>query len=240
MDKWVGLIIGNSRLHFCGVTDKTIIASWHQDHSQMTPPVVIPAEWRSCPLWFASVVPDQSLLWCTYPQAQQVQLADIPLRNKYDTMGCDRALAAYGAAERYGVPVLVIDSGTALTLTGVNHDVALVGGAILPGIGLQFQSLASKTGALPAVNRPSDLPTRWGQTTVEAIASGTLYTLLAGLRDFIQDWRSHYPHSPVILTGGDGEWLCRHLTPSLPNLYSEPTLVLSGLVTLLEAQGRMV
>ncbi|WP_439638192.1 pantothenate kinase [Spirulina sp.] len=240
MDKWVGLIIGNSRLHFCGVTHNTIVASWHQPHSQTTPPVVIPTEWRACPLWFASVVPDQTLLWCTYPHARQVNLVDIPLRDKYDTMGCDRALAAYGAAERYGVPVLVVDSGTALTLTGVNQDLALVGGAILPGIGLQFHSLATQTGALPQVNCPPELPPRWSHTTVEAIASGTLYTLLAGLRDFIQDWRSHYPHSPVVLTGGDGEWLRHHLTPSLTDLYSEPTLVLSGLVTLIESQSKMV
>lgn len=167
-------------------------------------------------------------------------LADIPLLNKYDTMGCDRALAAYGAAERYGVPVLVVDGGTALTLTGIDPDLALVGGAILPGIGVQLQSLATQTGALPAVERPLELPPRWSCTTVEAIASGTLYTLLAGLREFIQDWRSRYPGSPIIVTGGDGEWLCHHLRPTINDLSLEPQLVLSGLVTLIESRLRMV
>lgn len=47
--------------------------------------------------------------------------------------------------------ILVIDAGTALTFTAADADQRLVGGAILPGLGLQRSSLAQKTATLPRV-----------------------------------------------------------------------------------------
>jgi len=123
------------------------------------------------------------------------------------SMGVDRALAAFGAGETYGYPVLVIDAGTALTLTGVDANKTLVGGAIIAGLRSQFSSLHQNTSALPDIPIPETLPSRWATDTTGAMQSGVARILLAGLQVYINDWRSQFPDSQVILTGGDRNYL---------------------------------
>jgi type III pantothenate kinase len=183
-------------------------------------------------LYLASVVPKQTELFLDYPDLNLIQLTDIPLKNLYPTLGIDRALAVLGSGETYGFPSLVIDGGTALTFTGVNQNRELIGGAILPGLGLQFQSLSLKTAALPRLNLPQSLPTRWAMNTEDAIASGILYTVLSGLVNFIEDWLGQFPKSNVILTGGDGERLLHYLQEIYPNVANyckfDPHLIFWG------------
>jgi type III pantothenate kinase len=162
----------------------------------------------------ASVVPEQTNLWCNYVNKRIISLKDIPLKNLYQTMGIDRALALWGAGITFGFPCLVIDGGTALTFTGVNQQRELIGGAILPGLRLQIQSLAQKTAALPEVHLSSTLPLRWAINTSEAIASGIVYTLMAGVKDFIINWLSQFPDSKIVLTGGDQYLLGNYLQSS--------------------------
>lgn len=232
---WVGLMIGNSRLHFVGVEGGQGVAHWQGEHGQG--PDHLPQGWRCCPLFLASVVPTQTQFWGSY--GQEITLADIPLKGMYSTLGSDRALAAYGAAQDYGTPVLIIDGGTALTFTALTPGPTLAGGAILPGLGLQFRSLTQHTGALPPVDLPAELPPRWSHTTPGAIQSGILYTMLAGVQDFITHWRATHPHSPVILTGGDGPWLHRHLGGDR-HRHHRPHLVLDGLIHLITHRTGMV
>jgi type III pantothenate kinase len=128
----------------------------------------------------------------------------------------------------------VIDGGTALTLTGVDCDRKLVGGAILPGITLQRESLAQGTASLPPVDLWEHfLPPRWAKDTSNAIASGILYSTLAGLRDFIQDWQQQFPASSIALTGGDGSLLFAGIQRQSPEIISsirlEPNLILLGI-----------
>jgi type III pantothenate kinase len=162
------------------------------------------------PLYLASVVPSQGQFWQACSSLPALTLEQIPLHNLYPTLGIDRALAALGAGLTYGFPCLVLDSGTALTLTALDAQRSLWGGAILPGLGLQFQCLAQKTAALPALSLPTKFPSRWANDTESAIASGILYTLLAGLTDFMQDWQARFPQSPMLLTGGDAPILERY------------------------------
>jgi len=72
------------------------------------------------------------------------------------------------------------DCGTALTLTGADADHCLVG-EYLPGVGLQLQSLAQRTGGLPLVDigdLASSTP-RWALNRFRVV----LFTqLLLGLR----------------------------------------------------------
>ncbi|MGI0488134.1 pantothenate kinase, partial [Pantanalinema rosaneae CENA516] len=186
-------------------------------------------------LWIASVVPRQTQLWQGYPQAQFMTLDQIPLAGIYPTLGIDRALAVWGAIATIGSPVLVIDAGTALTLTGANAQQRLIGGAILPGLQLQFQSLGQSTAALPVVDWQDAivLPSRWATSTPEAIASGILHTVLAGLQNFINIWWEEFPATPVVFTGGDGDRLYRYLLTQMPDwaakLTVDPNLIFWGM-----------
>jgi type III pantothenate kinase len=211
-DLWTALVIGNSRLHWAEFSGDRLQKTWdtphvNQDQTQLPPE-----------LWIASVVPSQNQFWQAHPHAHFISLEQVPLQGMYSTFGIDRALAVWGAIQTVGSPVLVIDAGTALTFTGADRD-RLIGGAILPGLKLQFQSLAQGTAALPVVPLCSvPLPPRWVLDTETAIASGILHTVIAGLQSFIHDWRQTYPTSAVVLTGGDGDRLHAYLQALDPAL----------------------
>lgn len=246
---WLGLAIGNSRLHWAWFRGQKLQETHRSKHfSPDDPPVLIPPHWPGkIPLTLASVVPQQTVLLKEsglWGAIAEIQLADIPLKGIYATMGIDRALSIFGAAQTYGAPILAIDAGTALTFTAASllqnstfnnwdyplsiNPLTLLGGAILPGLRLQFQMLGQKTAALPDVELPEYLPSRWCLETEGAIASGILYTVLAGIRDFIADWRAQFPQSPVILTGGDAEWLQMQLQ-EIEGIVIDPYLIFWGM-----------
>ncbi len=250
-EPWLALAIGNSRWHCAAFNGGELQAAWERPPRQEPIGDRLPADLRLAtwqahreapPVYLASVVPAQTVLWLGYPNLSELTLADVPLDGIYPTLGLDRALALYGAGETYGWPILVIDSGTALTLTGGDRQKKLVGGAILPGLSVQLRSLQRETAALGAIALPNDLPPLWSLTTASAIASGTIHSLLAGLGLFITDWWQQFPESPVVMTGGDGAQLihyCQHLeataTSSVPltemaaRLQLDPLLIFRGI-----------
>lgn len=188
-----------------------------------------------CPLLLASVVPSQTAIWQTYPNTHVITLDQIPLKGVYPTLGIDRALALWGAGKTWGFPMLVIDAGTALTFTAADANKCLVGGAILPGLGLQFATLGQQTGQLPLVemqNFPS-LPPRFALNTTEAIQSGVIYTLIAGIKDFIEAWLQLYPNGKIAIKGGDRTFLINYLQVLYPEiaerLILEPNLIFLGM-----------
>ena len=223
----IGLSIGNSRYHWAWFLDTKLQSSWDTeyltiDRSSSLFPTGLQAvikthrlKLETIPIYLISVVSSQTEIWQQLPQVKQITLSDIPLINLYPTLGIDRALAAFGASEIYGYPVLVIDGGTALTITGIDENKCLIGGAILPGLRLQLCSLANGTAALPAIELPSKLPPRWSDNTPGSIASGVLHTVSSGISDFIQDWQRLYPQSQIIFTGGDGATLISYLQTNL-------------------------
>jgi type III pantothenate kinase len=255
---WLALAIGNSRYHWAFFNAETLHQSWHTLATTEPPPPIatavdlaaiaqspIPLP-DSVPLVLASVVPAHSRCFATYPHCHTLTLAAIPLADLYPTLGLDRALTALAAVHHYGAPVLVIDAGTALTFTGLapadasNGWPQLVGGAILPGLGLQLRALGQSTAALPNLasshlwrlsgqSTATALPDRWARETAGAIASGVLYTLVASLQSFIDDWQQRFPGSAVVLTGGDGATFQGMLAPQYPPLVYSPQLIFEGM-----------
>ncbi len=223
---WLGLMIGNSRLHWASFSGANINTTGDSKHLQAWDDQQLPDWWEnnSLPLAIASVVPSQTQIWQNYCHAHIITLEDIPLQGIYPTLGIDRALAIWGGGTHLGWPILVIDAGTALTFTGADRQKYLQGGAILPGVKLQFASLAEKTAALPAINLSIDqslidqsidlsvnLPVRWARNTPDAMQSGIIYTLLASMRDYVNNWLMLFPDSHILMTGGDRTLLLNYL-----------------------------
>jgi type III pantothenate kinase len=243
---WLGLAIGNSRLHWALFQGKNLYLSWDSEHfrenfvNEELLKEILPSSLGDrishLPIYLASVVSSQAALWQAYPNAKLVTLDSIPLAGIYPSLGIDRALALWGAGTTFGFPCLVVDAGTALTFTGADKKPHLIGGAILPGLGLQLQSLATKTAALPEVILSEQLPERFALNTLEAIKSGVVYTLLAGIQDFLADWLKRFPDSQIALTGGDANLLFRYLKIKVPNLAQkiivDPHLIFWGMRSL--------
>lgn len=211
--------IAHSQLPFLEQSGRDL-ASWDSlKHSALlSAPMREALSSSPVPLVFASVVPTQTALWQTYPHVRNITLDCLSLQGLYPTLGIDRALAVIGAGTELGWPVLVIDAGTALTLTGADVNQHLVGGAILPGLGLQLSSLKQKTAALPEVSLPECLPPRWALETPGAIQSGVIYTVMAGVKDFIEEWWREFPDSSIAVTGGDRLALLTYLQEAFPQI----------------------
>ncbi|VEP15969.1 Type III pantothenate kinase [Hyella patelloides LEGE 07179] len=241
MDYWLGLVIGNSHLHWAWFVDNILQEAWDTPHlleeinSATSLSTFLPNRYQktvknnSLTIYLASVVPFKTALWSNYPQLHQITVLDIPLLNTYATLGIDRALAIYGAGETYNYPCLVIDGGTALTFTAVDRKKALIGGAILPGLRSQLRSLHQHTAALPQANLPSDLPPRWALDTEKAISSGIIYTTMAGIHSYINNWWDKFPDSSIIFTGGDSKLIFHYLQTLYPQV-SKLTLVDRNLI----------
>jgi type III pantothenate kinase len=117
-------------------------------------------------------------------------------------LGADRIVDAVGAVEKYGVPCIAIDFGTATTFNLVNSQREFLGGIIAPGLMTAAEALFSRAARLPRVEiaRPEKLI---GTSTVEAMQSGLFYgyaSLVGGLirRLMTGDMSA----STVVATGG--------------------------------------
>ncbi|MEB3342265.1 pantothenate kinase [Okeania sp.] len=257
---WLGLMIGNSRLHFGYFIGAIPQKTWDINHlenkeikSYFNQEKVIEKKLKNIletnninlnyriPLLIASVVPEQTAIWQTYPDSELITLNNLPLQGLYSTLGIDRALAVLGAGTNFGWPILVIDAGTAMTFTGADAEKKIVGGAILPGLKLQLSSLSQGTAMLPSINIPIELPPRWAKQTTTAIQSGIVYTILAGMKDYVISWLEEFPESKIVFTGGDRSILLSHFTTLFPELAATvidaPDVIFWGMVKVWQQTG---
>lgn len=201
------------------------------------------------PLYYASVTPQYQAGIQHHPQAQAVTTSMVPLGGLYPTLGVDRALNLWGGGAAQGWPLLVIDGGTALTLSGADQEGRFAGGLILPGLSLQFRSLGQGTAKLPDLSQGQAWRSwvvhqhYWHHSTPEAIVNGVIQGVLLALGGFMRDWCDRYPHSRIYLTGGDGDFLAQslHQSPwalgrSIPAPIYDPHLTLKGLQRLVIPQ----
>lgn len=89
-------------------------------------------------------------------------------------LGPDLVVGAVAGIEEYPCPLVIIDLGTATTFTVINEKKQVMGGMILPGVGVSLDSLISGTSQLPkiSIEPPKKLI---GRNTVDCMKSGILY-----------------------------------------------------------------
>lgn len=130
------------------------------------------------------------------------------LRVKYcnpHEVGADRIANAIAANLRHpGRNAIVVDCGTATTFDVVTATGDYLGGAILPGLGISAEMLASRTARLPAVeiNEPA---TVLGRSTVESIQSGLFYGHVGAIRQLTAGLtREAFPGVQPVVVGTGG------------------------------------
>jgi len=147
------------------------------------------------------------------------------------TVGSDMIVDAVAAINNYPCPIVIIDMGTATTMSVVDRRGSYIGGVILPGLRVSLDSLSSKTAQLPSISL--DIPKKViGKNTIDCMRSGIMYGS-AGMLDGILDrMEQEIGESPtVIATGGLSRFivpLCRH------KIHYDRELLLKGLLILYE------
>ena len=79
---------------------------------------------------------------------------DLGIKINHDntkTIGADRIVNSVAGIKKYGVPLIIIDIGTAITFDVIDENSVYQGGAIIPGIGISSEALFLKTAKLPRV-----------------------------------------------------------------------------------------
>jgi type III pantothenate kinase len=143
--------------------------------------------------------------------------------------GSDIIVGAVAGVHDYPVPQIIIDMGTATTVSVIDRDKTFIGKMILPGIAVSLDALTSRTAQLPRISL--DPPKKLiGSNTVDSMKSGILYGnagALDGLIDRIQDELGE--PCTVVATGGLAGViapLCKH------SMHLEDDLLLRGLLVL--------
>lgn len=127
-------------------------------------------------------------------------------------VGQDRLANAVAAHALCGAPVIVVDSGTAVTCDVITPEGGFEGGVIAPGHGLLRDSLHEKTAQLPKVDEASDSLTSIGRNTVEAIQIGCSVGFRGMVAALISAQRTELAgrglnQVPVVVSGGSADRL---------------------------------
>lgn len=126
--------------------------------------------------------------------------------------GADLVVAAVAAIHEYGMPLTVIDLGTATTITVIDKNGCFVGGSISPGMKISMSALTSRTAQLPGISMEAP-PRAIGKNTVDCMQSGIMYGTAAMLDGMVERMEQELGcETTVVATGGLAKYvapLCR-------------------------------
>lgn len=149
---------------------------------------------------------------------------DAPIQNlteKPSQTGIDRLLNMAAAYEQMQKACVVVDAGTAITLSVCDDAGHFLGGAIAPGAGTMLSALHAQTASLPEVTLavPAEAI---GKTTEDAIRNGVFHGLRGMVKELVENYATQLGRWPdIIATGGDarllfGDWEFVHaVSPDL-------------------------
>ncbi len=123
-----------------------------------------------------------------------------------EQLGVDRLANVLGAQKLYpNKNVIVVDCGTATTLTLLSREGTLLGGTIMPGLEMSAAVLNQRTARLPKVSliTPAKVV---GRDTETAIRSGILHGHAGAIRELIARSKAEaFGRSPVVVIGTGGQ-----------------------------------
>ncbi len=142
------------------------------------------------------------------------------------TLAGDLLVGSVAATEYYGAPAIVLDMGTATTMVVVDKNRAFVGGAIMAGIKLSLNALASGTSLLPDISVTA--PKKCVATnTIDCMRSGAVFGTAAMVDGMIERMEQELGYEcKVVATGGLAGTVtsyCRH------EIICDDDLLLKGL-----------
>ncbi len=159
------------------------------------------------------------------------------------TLGADRYCGVLAAKEKYGVPLIVVDCGTATTINVVDRDGVFLGGAIAPGVMTMLRAMHEHTAQLPPLFPGSTMEelsdntllqkessSMIGEDTASSMRSGSAFFtrfavegMAAEVKNLIGD------KTPLVLTGGNALILLGAGLHCKPQVFDED-LLLRGII----------
>ncbi len=144
-------------------------------------------------------------------------------------VGADRICNAVAGKEKYGVPLIILDFGTATTFDCVDANGDYLGGVIAPGLYTSIEALHRKTAKLPRVelNFPENII---GQTTYESINSGIMFGAVFMVEGMTRRLKEELgAATQVVATGGLAKKIAKRTNVIQ---YVDPFLSLEGIAAI--------
>ena len=153
---------------------------------------------------------------------------NIRLENPSQT-GADLVVGAVAALREHKPPMIVIDMGTATTMTVLDETGALIGGCICPGVKISLDALTERTALLPGLQL--DAPKKAiGRNTIDCMRSGIMMGTASMLDGMVERMEKELGQkTTVVATGG----IAKFVIPMChtPMIYDKDLLV-KGLASL--------
>ena len=142
-------------------------------------------------------------------------------------LGADLVADAVAGLASYPVPLVVIDMGTATTISVVHSKKQYIGGMIMPGVGISLDALTARASQLSGIS--IDAPRHIiGKNTIECMKSGVLYSNAAALDGIIDRIEEELGEkTTVIATGGLAKKIVPHCRKEI---ILDEELLLKGLM----------
>lgn len=149
--------------------------------------------------------------------------------------GGDLIVGAVAALAEYKPPLLVVDMGTATTISAIDARGSFLGGSIFPGVKISAEALSGKTAQLPAISLEAPQHAI-GRNTIDSMRSGVMMGHAAMLDGMIDRMEAELGGSvTVVATGGIARFvlpMCRR------SMIYDKDLLLKGLRILYENNTR--
>ena len=153
---------------------------------------------------------------------------NILLENPGQT-GADLVVADVAALREHMPPLIVIDMGTATTMSVLDKNGAHIGGCIIPGVKISMDALTDRTALLPGLQL--DQPKKAiGRNTIDAMRSGIMMGTACMLDGMVERMEEELGcKTTVIITGG----IAKFIAPmcKTPMIYDKDLLI-KGLAAL--------
>ena len=159
---------------------------------------------------------------------------DIRLENP-GQMGADLVAADVAALSEHKPPLIVIDMGTATTMTVLDPNGAHLGGCVCPGVKISLEALTGQTSLLPGIQLDSPKQAL-GRNTADAMRSGIMFGTAAMLDGMIDRFQAETGWDfTIVATGG----LARHIVPLCRHgILYDRHLIIKGLAKLYRDNAR--
>lgn len=153
---------------------------------------------------------------------------NIKIENPAQT-GADLVVGSVAVLREHKAPIIVIDMGTATTVTVLDETGAFIGGSICPGVKISLDALTDRTALLPGLQL--DQPKRAiGRNTIDCMRSGIMLGTACMLDGLVERMEEELgSKATVVATGGIAKFIipmCR-----TPIIYDKD-LLLKGLAIL--------
>ncbi len=117
-------------------------------------------------------------------------------------LGSDLVVDAVAGINEYPCPQILVDMGTATTISVVDKNKNYLGGAIMTGMGVSTDALTSRTSQLPKIG--FDVPKKViGTNTIDCMKSGVMFSNACAIDGMIERIEEELGQKcTVVATGG--------------------------------------